>query len=856
MLTRFFYFQDDKTDLILDLTLTCLVPALCTKTKLTCMGSVRHDPETGSFETLRGVSCDHRANPSPIEEDARAETAHYEEMAEYMPPGAPNIVYCVGCPESVNKDAAGVDDLVDVALRHVESERDNKMVAIKILEIKRQIVAGVKYIITLELGTTSCPKTIENDQLMSCISDTNVPTEICQITYFHQPWISRNKRIIANNCTHSQHFISPANDGNSMDNEIATMRNVGGIMDPTRMREMESEVVFRKPAEATTETVMTTTEDRLSDAQKEAIDDFLDMMGDQPREKRAAKHDDNDNDSSSSSSSSDDDDDDNDNNDKKPTKKKKVVKKYQKNEIDDDDDDDDDNNNNDTSSSSSSSSSEEDNNKRHKREVIKAKQSSESNETSEEAKNELTSDSPPKKSSESENSSEEQKGTPSQAPPARRRRSFLYNEKMTKTSPDEKNFVKNLATFAVNDLDDIDSDSEKRVVLQILGAKKSYDNGYHYQIMARVGESKCRESPETVDLNRKYPLDDCVHDLHEDSTKICKIQIHVNTQKGDPKVLKSFCQNARKDDKNRTRRSIMLGKDGHDIHIGLFKKFMMQHKKIYKNKPEFKRRFKIFRQNMKKVIVLNENEQGTAKYGATFFADMTEKEFSLYKGLRPELHDPNSIPFPRATIPDVDLPVEFDWRKKGVISEVKNQGQCGSCWAFSVTGNIEGLNAIKTGKIVELSEQELVDCDTMDNGCNGGLMDNAYRMIEKMGGLETENDYPYEAEDEKCHMNRTLARVQISGAVNISTDEVDMAKWLVKNGPISIGINANAMQFYMGGISHPWKFLCKNSSIDHGVLLVGFGVHSKYFRNARCAFLINFSFQNIRCSIKLCHIGS
>jgi cathepsin F len=99
-------------------------------------------------------------------------------------------------------------------------------------------------------------------------------------------------------------------------------------------------------------------------------------------------------------------------------------------------------------------------------------------------------------------------------------------------------------------------------------------------------------------------------------------------------------------------------------------------------------------------------------------------------------------------------------------------------------------------------------------------------MIEKLGGLETEQDYPYDAEDETCHFNKSLARVQLTGALNISHNETDMAKWLVANGPISIAINANAMQFYMGGVSHPYKFLCNPKNLDHGVLIVGYGVHS------------------------------
>lgn len=142
-----------------------------------------------------------------------------------------------------------------------------------------------------------------------------------------------------------------------------------------------------------------------------------------------------------------------------------------------------------------------------------------------------------------------------------------------------------------------------------------------------------------------------------------------------------------------------------------------------------------------------------------------------------------------------------------------------------MTGNIEGLYAIKSGQLKSFSEQELVDCDDLDSGCNGGLPDNAVKFIEKEGGLEFESDYPYTAHRDKCHYNSSLSRVQVSGVIDFKHgDEDGMAKWLTQNGPISIGINANAMQFYRGGISHPWKMLCSKNSLDHGVLIVGFGV--------------------------------
>jgi len=259
--------------------------------------------------------------------------------------------------------------------------------------------------------------------------------------------------------------------------------------------------------------------------------------------------------------------------------------------------------------------------------------------------------------------------------------------------------------------------------------------------------------------------------------------------------------------------------------LGAFHSFMTTHNKSYPTRAEYKRRYAVFKDNMKKVQFLRETELGTGEYGPTSLADITETEFKRdFLGWNREKDDPE-VHWPPADIPDVELPKEHDWRKLNAVTPVKNQGACGSCWAFSVSGNVEGQQAIKHGSLLSLSEQELVDCDSRDAGCNGGLPENAYKTLLEIGGLELEEDYGYDGEDEACKFNRSRVAVKVTGGLEISQDETDMAKWLLVNGPISVGLNANAMQFYMGGVSHPWKFLCSPEGIDHGVLIVGFGEH-------------------------------
>lgn len=282
----------------------------------------------------------------------------------------------------------------------------------------------------------------------------------------------------------------------------------------------------------------------------------------------------------------------------------------------------------------------------------------------------------------------------------------------------------------------------------------------------------------------------------------------------------------------------LVGGGGHDgsnvvdsrpqigFSLSHFQEFKTKFGRVYKNQEEEQMRYEQFRTNMRRAQFIQDHDLGDAVYGATRFADFTPEEFQAFVS---KTWDKNAnLNLKPAKIPNVDPPKEFDWRQKGAVTEVKNQGSCGSCWAFCVTGNIEGQWAIKKSELVNLSEQQLVDCDKIDEGCNGGLPSQAYEEILRMGGLETEEDYPYKGIDDKCTFSPDKIKVYINGSVNISKDEGEMAQWLSQNGPMAIGINAMAMQFYFGGISHPWKILCPDA-LNHGVLIVGYGVKHRTF---------------------------
>ncbi|XP_073521607.1 cathepsin F-like [Phyllobates terribilis] len=346
-------------------------------------------------------------------------------------------------------------------------------------------------------------------------------------------------------------------------------------------------------------------------------------------------------------------------------------------------------------------------------------------------------------------------------------------------------------------------------------------SGIRYDFTVFLGRTLCKKGDEEV-------LDNCrLHSLASLMEIQCRYSMLVLPWVNETKVLEQKCspeglsKEVNEPSSEQDALSMKLEDELLET-LSLFKDFVTTYDKKYRDDEEALMRLQIFSQNLKKAKEIQEKDQGTAEYGVTKFSDLTEEEFrTLF--LNPLLSSQPSRPMKMAPVPSDPPPAQWDWRDQGAVTEVKNQGMCGSCWAFSVIGNIEGHWFLKKRSLISLSEQELVDCDSVDKACGGGLPSNAYEAIEKLGGLETEQDYSYLGHKERCSFSTTKVSAYINSSVEIPKDETQIAAWLAQNGPISIALNAFAMQFYRKGISHPFRILCNSWMIDHAVLLVGYG---------------------------------
>ena len=263
----------------------------------------------------------------------------------------------------------------------------------------------------------------------------------------------------------------------------------------------------------------------------------------------------------------------------------------------------------------------------------------------------------------------------------------------------------------------------------------------------------------------------------------------------------------------------------------------LAHNKTYSTDQEEKFRIKVYMEN--KVKIARHNQRVYLSQGSTYYMKMNYLGDQLhhevlstrngYKKGHKKTVESKLVVSTFIAPENVKFPASVDWRSSGAVTEVKNQGACGSCWAFSATGALEGQNFRKTGKLVSLSEQNLIDCSEQfgNNGCQGGLMDFAFQYIKENHGIDTEESYPYEAEDDKCRFSPKNIGADDVGFVDIPQgDEATLMKAVASIGPVSIAIDASqeSFQFYSTGVYQEPS--CSSKELDHGVLIVGYGTEN------------------------------
>jgi C1A family cysteine protease len=249
-----------------------------------------------------------------------------------------------------------------------------------------------------------------------------------------------------------------------------------------------------------------------------------------------------------------------------------------------------------------------------------------------------------------------------------------------------------------------------------------------------------------------------------------------------------------------------------DVHSDWLK-FKITYEKSYSTHEEA-HRFAIFQENMKRAETLNKLDT-SAFYGINQFSDMSAEEFAAMYSRPMARTEPGEIPMLLAP------PTNWDWTKQGAVGSVKNQGACGSCWAFAITSSVEGVVKMAGGSLYDLSEQQLVDCNTPQNaGCNGGNLDYAFKYVISNGQM-TESSYPYTAKQSTCKYSSSKVTARISGYGTLPAGAEDrLAQTTYTYGPLAIAVNSSPLQMYSSGILNPSS--CNANALDHAVVLVGY----------------------------------
>jgi len=254
-----------------------------------------------------------------------------------------------------------------------------------------------------------------------------------------------------------------------------------------------------------------------------------------------------------------------------------------------------------------------------------------------------------------------------------------------------------------------------------------------------------------------------------------------------------------------------------------FATWIQKFNRVYSSE-EFQNRYTIFKANMDFVDAWNADTTHAHTVELNQFADLSNDEYrQIYLGTRFDGAErlKNAGPLKEYNVTSDDI----NWANKGAVTAIKNQGSCGSCWSFSTTGSVEALNFIYTGNLIGLSEQNLMDCSGNygNNGCNGGLMDSAFKYIIANNGIDREADYPYQAAAGSCRFQSAWTGATMKGYSDVQSGNEGALASAANSQPVSVAIDAShqSFQLYSNGIY--FESACSSSALDHGVLVIGYG---------------------------------